>query len=123
MFDTRDELLSLFIVIALFLLPALILAYRRNLFNQFSFPSLVKVINQALIVQLIFGLILLFGEMNLGLINKGGRWFHFSDIIAGTTFFLEMIGLFLYLPFLLILNIANWVNQFFNWFYKNRKSH
>ncbi len=53
-----DQYIELVIVIALFLIPVLIEAFRKNLFRQFSFPTLIRVFNWAFIIQSICGAVL-----------------------------------------------------------------
>jgi hypothetical protein len=124
MYDASDQYFVLFIVIALFLVPVLMVAIRRKLFRQFSFSSLVKVLNWALVIQVITEAILLAGSNYISGNNMREKteMYRFADTFLGTSYAFTVIGMMIYLPSLLILNIINWIRQFSKRFIKSRKS-
>ena len=62
MYDAANQYILLFVVVALFLVPAITIAVRRKLLRQFSFSSLVKVFNRTLVIQVVVEVILLAGS-------------------------------------------------------------
>ena len=117
MYDLRDQNIGLVIVIALFLIPVIIEAFRKNLFRQFNFPALVRVFNWAFVFQLICGIILYIFvfivdrsyPFMMDRYPAGYKINHFDVILFRVQYVFSIIGLFIYLPALITLNIANWI--------------
>ena len=116
MYDLRDQNIGLAFVITLFLLPVLIETFRKNLFRQFSFPTLIRVFNWAFVIQLICGVILF---IVVSIIDRndpflkdnfhaGDKVNHFNLILFGVQWVFSVVGLFMYLPALIILNTVYW---------------
>lgn len=113
----RDQYIELVIVIALFLIPVLIEAFRKNLFRQFSFPTLIRVFNWAFVIQSFCGAVLYIVNSILDINNPflmdnfhaGDKVNHFNVILSDVPYVFVVIGLFIYIPALIILNIANWM--------------
>jgi hypothetical protein len=114
MYDEANQYIVLVSVIALFLVPVIFVAFRRNLFRQFSFSSLVKVFNWALLIQVLVEVVLLVGSTYISDNNIKERdgMYRFADTFYGTTYSFTVIGMMIYLPSLSILNITNWIRQF-----------
>jgi hypothetical protein len=114
--DTKDQYFGLIIVIALFLIPVVISVVRKKLFGQFSLAGLVKVLNWAFIVQFIFGIILYVvatildrnDPFMMDRLPAGYKVNHFDIIFFGVAYVFLVIGAFMYLPALIVLNIVNW---------------
>jgi len=88
------------LVILLFGLPILWNAKKNGLWKSFNIIGLINTINKSLIIQGIIGLILI---PLTWLWNSAD--FKFDSLITGTTYTYLVIGLFMYLPALGILNL------------------
>ena len=88
------------LVVLFFGIPILWNAQKNGLWKSFSLTRLIKTINKSLIIQGIIGLflILLTWLSNSADIN-------FLSLIGGTTYTYLVIGIFMYLPALGILNL------------------
>ncbi|HEX9826669.1 MAG TPA: hypothetical protein VGA80_08730 [Flavobacteriaceae bacterium] len=88
------------LVILLFGIPILWNARKNELFKSFDFIKLIKTINKSLKIQGILGLIL---------IPLTWTWnsadFIFDSVLTGTTYTYLVVGFFMYLPALGILNL------------------
>ncbi|MCR9263104.1 MAG: hypothetical protein NXH86_03045 [Flavobacteriaceae bacterium] len=89
-----------FLVIIFFGLPIIWSARKNELFKSFNFVGLVKAINKSLMVQGIIGLFLI---LMTWIWNSAD--FKYDSLIVGTTYTYVVIGLFMYLPALGILNL------------------
>jgi hypothetical protein len=101
------------IVISLFIIPILLIAFRLNLFKSFSLGSFTKVFNRAFVIQFILGIFLLFASMFIGRSynsnNSVSQLDTFYSLFLGSTYTYTVIGLFYYLPSLVLLNIITWL--------------
>ncbi|MBC3758534.1 hypothetical protein H7U19_08975 [Hyunsoonleella sp. SJ7] len=88
------------LVIIFFGLPIIWNARKNGLWKSFNFIGLIKTINKALIIQGVIGLILI---LLTWLWNSAD--FKFDSFVAGTTYTYLIIGIFMYLPALGILNL------------------
>ncbi|MBD0825504.1 hypothetical protein [Aestuariibaculum marinum] len=88
------------LVILLFGLPILWNAKKNGLWKSLNLIGLIKTINKSLIIQGIIGLVLI---PLTWLWNSAD--FKFDSLITGTTYTYLVIGLFMYLPALGILNL------------------
>jgi hypothetical protein len=96
------------LTILLFLLPILIVAKTQALQKSFSFQNLLRSINKSLPLQIGLGLILLLSGYlldKLVYVNSNGN--AFTDSVIGTAYTFNVIGLFMYLPSLALLNLIN----------------
>ena len=89
-----------FLVVLFFGVPILWNAQKNGLWKSFNFIGLIKTINKSLIIQGIIGLILI---LLTWLWNSAD--FKFDSFVAGTTYTYLIIGIFMYLPALGILNL------------------
>lgn len=88
-----------FLVILLFLIPILINIYKNRLLNNFTIIDLIKTFNKSLRIQGIIALCMfVFGFLSF---NFG----FLEDIIIGTAYTYIIVGIFMYLPILFILNL------------------
>tara|TARA_R110001583_G_scaffold9840_1_gene46093 strand:- start:346 stop:690 length:345 start_codon:yes stop_codon:yes gene_type:complete len=94
------------LVILMFGFPILWNARKNGLLKSFSFIELIKTINKSLKIQGIFGLILIL----LTWIWTSTE-FKFESIIAGTTYTYLVIGFFMYLPALGVLNLIKLITE------------
>ena len=102
------------IVIILFLLPLLIIAFKQKLLKNFTFQSFTKVFNKAIIFQLITaGVTLIISKIMDTNIAPNGEINLFTHLFIESSLLFLIIGSFFYLPFLILLNIANLVTNFF----------
>jgi hypothetical protein len=89
------------IVTLLFLIPVLWNIYKSEFYQRFTIFGLVKIFNKSLIIQ---------GIIVICLIPVSWLWdkanFIFDDIIAGTLYTYFVIGIFMYLPSLALLNLV-----------------
>src|SRR5690606_15558139 len=93
------EIVTILVVI-FFGLPIIWNARKNGLWKSFNFIGLIKTINKSLIIQGIIGLILI---LLTWLWNSAD--FKFDSFIARTTYTYLIIGIFMYLPALVILNL------------------
>ena len=90
------------LVVLFFGLPIIWNARKNGLLKSFNFIGLIKTINKSLITQGLVGLILILLTL---LWNSAD--FKFDSFVAGTTYTYLIIGIFMYLPALGILNLIN----------------
>jgi hypothetical protein len=97
-------------VIILFFIPVLIMSIRLAIFKSFSFRCLTKVLNKAFVIQIIIGIVSLVCakiiDINLIYFEKA-EWFR--DLVVNSAIVFSVIGVFFYLPSLILINIANWI--------------
>ncbi len=92
----------------LFLIPILIVAKTQSLQKSFSFKNLLRSINKSLPLQIGLGLILLLSGYLLDkLVYVNGNGNEFTHIVIGTAYTFNVVGLFMYLPSLALLNLIN----------------
>ena len=108
MYRSKYDGLSLIIATALYLIPILVFAVRRNLWGRFKFSLLIKVLNLAFVIQLIEGITLFIAgiivDHNIGDSSEINA---FTEAFIVTVYSFLAIGMILYLPALVILNIIN----------------
>jgi len=95
-----------FLVVLFFGVPILWNAQKNGLWKSFNFIGLIKTINKSLIIQGIIGLILIPLTWILNSAN-----FIFDSILTGTTYTYLVVGFFMYLPTLGILNLIKILTQ------------
>lgn len=88
------------LVVLLFGLPILWNTQRNGLWKYFSLIGLIKTINKSLKIQGVIGLILITLTWLWNLAD-----FIFDSLVTGTTYTYLMVGFFMYLPVLGILNL------------------
>ena len=89
------------LVILMFGFPILWNARKNGLLKSFSFFELIKTINKSLKIQGIIGVILIL----LTWIWNSAE-FKFDSLFTGTTYTYLVVGIFMYLPALGILNLV-----------------
>ena len=96
------------IVIVLFAIPIAIRAFRIKGALR-TFPGVVQTFNRALIGQVLIGIVL-----GIVMALYDGKVYHafaseYSiEIVMGTAYTFVIVGLFYYLPSLLLLNVVAW---------------
>lgn len=90
-----------FLVVLIFGVPILWNVQKKGLWKSFSFTGLIKVINKSLKIQGIIGLIII----PLTWIWNSAD-FKFDSLLTGATYTYIVIGFFMYLPVLGILNLV-----------------
>ena len=93
------------IVVLLFGVPIIWNSQKNGLLKSFSFIKLIRTINKSLIIQGIIGLILIILILIWNLFAL-----EINLIIAGATYTYLVIGLFMYLPALGILNLIKLIS-------------
>ena len=88
------------LVIIFFGLPIIWNARKNGLWKSFNFIGLIKTINKSLTIQGIIGLILILLTWLLYSAD-----INFLSLVGGTTYTYLVIGIFMYLPALGILNL------------------
>ena len=92
------------IVVLIFLIPVLWTFYIRRIFEKFTFIELIKTFNKSLLIQ---------GISAMALIPFSWIWnkfdFNFDYIIAETAYTYIVVGIFMYLPSLALLNLMKLV--------------
>ena len=89
-----------FFVILLFLIPVLWNIYKSELFKKFSIVGLIKIFNKSLKLHGIIALCLILLTWVSNILDL-----KFDDILAETIYTFIVIGIFMYLPTLGILNL------------------
>jgi hypothetical protein len=109
------------LMILLLATPLLILSINLKFFRQFTFKKFVTILNKALLPQIIIGLTTLLIAFILDRsFYANGKGNIFTDIFIETTYFYCIIGLFMYLPSVGILNIIKfWTARLINRTKKN----
>ncbi|NJB71967.1 hypothetical protein GGR42_002429 [Saonia flava] len=92
------------LVILLLGLPILWNAFKNGLVSSFSFTKLIQTINKSLKIQGVIGLLLI-------LLAWTWNWadFNFDSLLAGTAYTFLVVGFFMYLPALLLLNFIKYL--------------
>ena len=108
MYGSKYDAQELIIAILLYFIPILVVAVRRNLLWQFKFSALTKVINLAFFIQMAEVIIIFIVGIIMDNINESSETNVFTELVGGTLYFFLTIGMMLYVPFLVILNIINW---------------
>jgi uncharacterized membrane protein YgdD (TMEM256/DUF423 family) len=96
-----------FFVILLFLIPVLWNLYKSKFHKYFSVIELIKLLNSALKVQVIFGIVLL---PLIYISNTSDSLFY--NILIGTAYTYVVIGVFIYSPSLMVLNLIKVLIQY-----------
>lgn len=99
MIVSNIEVITILVVI-FFGFPIILNARKNELWDSFNFIELINTINKSLIIQGIIGLILILITLLWNSAN-----FKFNSFIAETTYTYLIIGIFMYLPALGILNL------------------
>lgn len=99
------ETVTIFVIL-LFGIPILWNARKNGLLKSFNFIELITTINKSLKIQGIIGLILIPLTWILNSAN-----FIFDSILTGTTYTYLVVGFFMYLPTLGILNLIKILTQ------------
>ncbi|WP_264554505.1 hypothetical protein [Flavobacterium sp. N1946] len=94
------------LVILLFLIPVVWNIYKTEIFKKFSITRLIKILNKSLIIQVFIVIFLILVNWAW---NKAN--FKFENIIAGTLYTYLVVGIFMYLPSLGILNLIKFILQ------------
>ena len=96
--------------IGLFLAPRLWTVFTRKLFQNFNTNNLIIAFNRTLFFQIFIGIFLIiisFFIDKLIYTNDDGNLA--SALFIEATYYYTVIGFFIYLPFVGLLNIINWV--------------
>ncbi len=104
--DSHDNIYLIFIVILLLCIPVLIQFVKNNPIKEFSFQTLIRSINRALILQIIIGIVILVIAIIVDRIYySNGDGNYFTRIFIESTDYYIIIGIFVYLPAVGILNL------------------
>lgn len=95
-----------FLVVLFFGVPILWNAKKNGLYKNLGFTKLIKTFNKSLIIQGIIGLILFILSWIWNSTDST-----FDSLIVGTTYTYLVIGLFMYLPALGILNLIKLITH------------
>ena len=88
------------LIVLLFGIPIVWNIYRSNLMRNFKYISLLKIINKSLIIQGVILIVLIILSWIFDFNN-----FQYQSIVIGTTYTYYIIGIFMYLPILGLLNL------------------
>ena len=94
------------IVVLLFIIPIFVKAYQNSLLKSLTFNNFVRVLNKSLLIQIIVGIILLPTMFILDkqfYRNSDGNIL--TDLVINVGFCYIVIGVFYYIPGIIILNI------------------
>ncbi|WP_298507096.1 hypothetical protein [uncultured Maribacter sp.] len=92
------------LVILLLGLPILWNGYKNGLAKSFSFTKLIQTINKSLKIQGVIGLLLIVLAWTWNWLD-----FKFDTLLVGTTYTFLVIGFFMYLPVLVLLNYIKYL--------------
>jgi hypothetical protein len=104
------------IVVVLFALPIFATAISQKIPKPFIIlHHFTKVFNKAFIIQLIIGVVLVVATIIVDrTLYRNGYSNVFLDTFAGTAYVYTVVGLFMYLPALGLLNLINWIVKIFS---------
>jgi hypothetical protein len=111
MIVSHISMVTLFVVL-LFAVPVLIIVIKQNIFTPFSLLRLTKTFNKAFLIQVLIGLIIALVAAVMDKVyysNDSGNTF--AEIFIGTTYTYIVIGTFMYLPCLGLLNLISWLTR------------
>lgn len=112
--NQNHSVLLIIITIGLFVLPLLWSSIKRKLFAELNLKSLTRVFNRALIAQIVVGILLLIITFSIDkLVYSNGDGNLFTELFIESTYYYVVIGVFIYLPCVGILNLINWTQQKF----------
>jgi hypothetical protein len=104
--------IAVLLMILLLAIPITILAVKYNLVKLFSFITVLRIFNKALPYQLLIGIVILIISIFLDkVINWNSNENTFAGIIIETSYTYLIIGGFIYLPVLAVLNIINLIRN------------
>jgi hypothetical protein len=102
---------TIILTVLLFFLPVFFFSIKSNVFSNISLKSLTLILNKALLIQIFEGLILMFISKSFGHELGHSENLKFPEnLILETNLYFVIIGLFNYLPFVIILNFINFIN-------------
>jgi hypothetical protein len=115
MYLDKDLYIYVFTILTILLLvPIIVYAIRPSLFRKWSWTELLKTLNKALIPQLLVGVGLGVGSKIIDTQVYGNQTDQsntFTDIFMGLTYCYIVIGLFFYLPSVVLLNLFNFLTR------------
>jgi hypothetical protein len=109
MIVSHITIVTIFVVL-LFAIPVLTIAINQNIFKFLSLPRLTRTFNRAFLIQVLIGLtIALISAILDKKYYSNGDGNIFAAIFIETTHTYNIIGVFMYLPGLIMLNLINWL--------------
>lgn len=100
------------IVILLFVLPILTTAIRERIFSAFNIKALLNAFNKAIKYQVIIGVsTLILAYIVDALVYSHGEGSTFAAVFIESSYAFVVIGIFMYLPCLAILNGIVWLTN------------
>lgn len=118
MYFDPDYMVTVSIIVALlFIIPIALKASNNKLFKNFTFKQFIRVLNQALIYQIITGVITLlialvfcynYSDKNNILINT------LTNTIVDSMYCYIIVGCFCYLPIVGLINLINLIITYIN---------
>jgi len=106
--DQQYIVIIYLIVTVALVIPLALQSIHIKLFRSFNFKKFIRVLNRAIILQLILGLILTAISIVFDkTLYTDGKGTAFSDIFIESTYCYIVIGVFCYLPAVGFINIAN----------------
>ncbi len=103
---------TIIVTILLFIFPIILIAILNSLFQNFELKNIVITLNKSLLIQIAFGIILYLSVQFLPNFNDKYESNIISDTIIETSIYYILIGMFYYLPCLILLNLItkSWKN-------------
>ena len=112
--DNSHNFILGIITTVLIVLPLLWKAFKKNLFSEINLKTLTHVFNNALLPQFGIGILLMIiASLIDKLVYSNGNGNLFTALLIESTYYYVVIGFFMYLPVIAILNLINLVNQKF----------
>ncbi len=112
--NSNHSVLLVIITIGLFSFPLLWTSIKRKLFAEFNLKSIAIIFNRALISQIIAGILLESISFVIDkLVYSNGDGNLFTELFIESTYYYVVIGVFIYLPSVGVMNLINWTLQKF----------
>jgi hypothetical protein len=111
-FDSNHMIYVYPIVILLFVLPLLTTAFSERIFSEFNIKAFLNVFNKAIKYQVIIGVsTLILAYVVDALVYSDGEGNIYSAVFIESSYAFVVIGIFMYLPCLAILNGIVWLTN------------
>ncbi len=100
------------ILVFLFSFPIILNAFKQSFFNPFTFRKLVITLNKSLLHFVVIGVVMCLIAIIIDKVfYTSGTGNVFTDTFIQTTYSFVVIGTFIFLPVIGLLNLINWIRK------------
>lgn len=102
---------TIIFTVLLFIIPLLFFSIKSNILSNISLKNLTSLFNKSLLIQFLEGLILMMISKSFD--HELGHYENikfYEKLFLETSLYYVIIGLFYYIPFVIIINIVNFMN-------------